>query len=83
MDKIFDFMHSLCAGVTFMVTLVLIDIPLKVVSLLFFLVIVSLMCIIYPLVKHIEFPNWWCDWYDYSKSTKNTLAKKVWKAWQR
>ena len=75
-------MHSICAAVAFMVTLVLIDIPLKVVSLIFFLVLGFLMCLIYPIAKNISWPNWFLNWYDYAKSVNTSLAVKVWNAWQ-
>lgn len=75
-------MHSICAAVAFMVTLVLIDIPLKVVSLIFFLVLGFMLCIIYPLAKNISFPSWFLTWYDYAKTCNTLIASKVWKAWQ-
>lgn len=74
-------MHSLCAIVAFTVTLVLIDLPLKIISIVIFLLFALIGCIIYPLIKNITFPNWICDWYEYT--TEWWIAIKVWNTWQR
>lgn len=75
-------MHVLCAIVAYAVTMVFVDFPLKITSTLFFLTLGFIMCLIYPLVKNVQFPHWFLNWYDYSKSLNNTFAGKIWKAWQ-
>lgn len=81
METIFEFMHKLCSAVAFLVTLVLLDLPLKILSWVFLLILGCILCIIYPLIKDHEGCNFIEVIYDYANS-KQLIARWVWKQWQ-
>ena len=81
MDALFKGMHILCASTAFVVALVLLDLPLKILSWIFFILIGSILCIIYPLVKDVEGPEFIAYIYDYANS-KQLIATWVWQKWQ-
>lgn len=81
METILNFVHKLCSAAAFLVALVLLDLPLKILSWVALLIFGCILCIIYPLVKN----NKGCDFidvvYEYANS-KQLIAKWVWKQWQ-
>ena len=81
MEKIFEFMHKLCSVVAFLVALVLLDLPLKILSWVFLLILGCILCIIYPLVKNHEGWRFIEVIYDYANS-KQLIARWVWRQWQ-
>lgn len=80
MDTIFSFMHKMCACLATAVAFVLLDVPIKVISWIIFLVLGLFLSIIYPLIKNAEGPAWLCNWYDYASSNQ-WIARYVWNAW--
>lgn len=81
METILNFMHKLCSAVAFLVALVLLDLPLKILTWIFFIILGSILCIIYPLVKGAEMPEFITYIYDYA-SSKQLIATWVWNQWQ-
>ena len=81
METILKLVHRLCALVAFVVTLVLVDLPLKILSVLFVLIIGILGAIFYPLTKKLVFPRFFGTIYDYASDGGELFAKRVWNLW--
>lgn len=81
MEIILEFMHKVCASAAFIVALVLLDLPLKILSWVFLLIFGCILCIIYPLVKNNKGCNFIDVVYEYANS-KQLIARWVWKQWQ-
>lgn len=81
MDTILKFVHLFVAFFNAFVTLVFIDLPLKVILCIMFLILGFFLALIYPLVKNTCDPDWIGRLYDYA-TTRNTLASKVWEVWK-
>lgn len=62
-------------------TFLCVDVPLKVILCIIFLIIGFFLALIYPLVKNTCGPDWIGRLYDYA-TTRNTLAFKVWEVWK-
>lgn len=81
MRTILRLVHKLCALVAFTVTLVLVDLPLKILSVLFVLIIGILGAIFYPLVKKLTMPRFVSIICDYALDEWVPFAKRVWNLW--
>lgn len=81
METILKLVHRLCALVAFVVTLVLVDLPLKILSILFVLIIGIFWAIFYPLAKKFVGPRFFGTIYDYASDGGALLAKRVWNLW--
>lgn len=81
METIFNFLHKICALAAFIVALVLLDLPLKILSWVYLLILGCVLCIIYPLVKNYQSSNFIDVIYEYANS-KQLIAMWVWKQWQ-
>lgn len=81
METIFNILHKLFASIAFVITLLFIDLPLKILLFVFFILVAIICCVIYPLIKNYTFPNWFCDLYDYLRN--GLLSIKIWKAWHQ
>lgn len=81
MIEIFKFMHKTCAWTATLIVLFLIDLPLKGILCLLFLLFGLFVSILYPIVKKIKFPNWLYKVYDYATKSNITLGWRIWKMW--
>ena len=81
MDTILNCAHKMCASAAFIVALVLLDLPLKILAWIFLLVLGIILCIFYPLVKNSRGCNFLDFVYDYANS-KQLIANWVWRQWQ-
>lgn len=81
MDTILKFVHLFVAFFNAFVTLVCIDLPLKLILCIIFLILGLFLALIYPLVKNTCGPNWIGRLYDYA-TTRETIAAKVWEMWK-
>ena len=82
MKKILDFIHGFFLWTFTLITLFFIDFPLKLILCILILIIGLVSAIIYPLIKRIEFPEWFDVIYDYATSRKYLLARRVLKLWE-
>ena len=82
MEKILDFIHGFFLWTFTLITLICIDLPLKVILCVLILVLGLVLVIFYPLVKWVEFPEWFDVIYDYTTTKKYLLAKYVYKLWR-
>jgi hypothetical protein len=81
MDTILKFVHLFVAFFNAFVTLVCIDLPLKLILCIIFLILGLFLALIYPLVKNTCGPNWIGRLYDYA-TTRETIAANVWEMWK-
>lgn len=82
MKKILDFIHGFFLWTFTLITLICIDLPLKIILCVLILMMGLVSAIIYPLVKWVELPQWFDVIYDYATSRKYLLTKYVYKLWQ-
>jgi hypothetical protein len=82
MEKILNFMHGFFLWTFTLITLICIDLPLKIILCVLILVLGLVSAIFYPLIKRVEFPGWFYVIYDYATTKKYLLARSVHKLWQ-
>jgi hypothetical protein len=82
MKKILDFIHGFFLWTFTLITLFFIDFPLKLILCILILILGLVSAIIYPLIKRVEFPEWFDVIYDYATSRKYLLARNVLKLWE-
>lgn len=81
MRTILRLVHKLCALIAFMVTLILVDVPLKILSILFVLIVGILGAIFYPLAKKLTIPKFVDRICTYALDGWVLFAKQVWNLW--
>ena len=64
------------------VSFLLIDLPLKVILFIIFITWGLVVCLFYPLVKHVEWPTWFDTLYDYVTEKSKLISKKVYNLWK-
>lgn len=62
-------------------TFLCVDVPLKVILCIIFLILGLFLALIYPLVKNTYGPDWIGKLYDYA-TIRATIAAKVWEMWK-
>ena len=82
MNKILDFIHGFILWIFTLVTLICIDLPLKIILCVLILIVGLVSAIFYPLVRRVVFPGWFGTLYDYATTIKYLIAKLVYKAWR-
>lgn len=82
MEKILDFIHNFIKWTLTLITLVLIDLPLKVVSCIVILICGVIWSLIYPLVKKLDTPTWIEYIYGYATQEDVLIAKFIYKLWK-
>lgn len=85
MVKIYVFAHYVCAWVATIATVVLIDLPLKIIISIFFTIIFIMCSILYPIIKNIDMKE---EYYtsiskvlNYAISKKCNVAIKIKHLW--
>lgn len=82
MKKILDFIHGFFLWAFTLITLICIDLPLKIILCVLILALGLVSAIFYPLIKRVEFPGWFYAVYDYATKRKYLISKSVYKAWR-
>ena len=82
MKKILDFIHGFFLWTFTLITLICIDLPLKIILYILILALGLVFAILYPLTKRVEFPRGFYVIYDYATTKKYLLAKYVYKLWR-
>lgn len=82
MEKILDFIHNFIKWAFTLITLLLIDLPLKVISCVLILILGIIWSLIYPLVKKIEAPTWIGYIYGYATRKKVLISKLIYNLWE-
>ena len=81
MNKVLNFILAGVAWIVTIGTLICLDIPLKILAILFILLVGIVCAIFYPLTKNFYAPMWLGTIFDYSAKPKMLIAKKVHKLW--
>lgn len=82
MDQILDFIHGFIKWTFTLITLVVLDLPLKVICCILILIIGLIWSIIYPLVKKINAPIWIEYIYAYATRKDVLISKVIYKLWK-
>lgn len=82
MGQILDFIHNFIKWTFTLITLVLIDLPLKAVSCVLILILGIIYALIYPLVKKLEAPIWIEYLYGYATQKKVLISKLIYNLWE-
>lgn len=81
MNKVLTFILAIVAWIITIVTFICLDIPLKILAIIFILLVGIVCAIFYPLTKNFYAPMWLGTIFDYSAKPKMLIAKKVYKLW--
>ena len=81
MNKVLNFILAIVAWIVTAVTFVCLDIPLKILSIIFILLVGIMCAIFYPFTKRICAPRWFEVTFDYSAKPKMLISKKVYELW--
>lgn len=81
MNKVLNFILTIVAWIVTIVTFLCLDIPLKILAILFILLVGIMCAIFYPLTRNFCAPMWLGTVFDYSAKPKMLIAKKVYKLW--
>lgn len=81
MSTVLKSIHLMVAVFNTVLTFLCVDIPLKVILCIMFLILGLFLALIYPLVKNTCGPDWIGKVYDYA-TTQATIASKVWEMWK-
>ena len=81
MNKVLDFIHAFIAWIVTIVAFICLDIPLKVLAIIFILLMGIVFAILYPLSKKVYAPIWLGLIFDYSAKPKMLIAKKIYELW--
>ena len=82
MDKILDFIHDFIKWTFTLITLVLIDLPLKAVSCVLILILGIIRSLIYPLIKKLDAPTWVEYIYGYATQKNVLISKLIYNLWE-
>ena len=81
MIKVLNFILAVIARIITGVTFICLDIPFKILSILFILLVGTVCAIFYPLTKQFHAPRWFEVIFDYAAKSKGLISKKVYKLW--
>ena len=82
MDQILDFIHDFIKWTLTLITLVLIDLPLKAISCVLILILGIIYALIYPLIKKLDAPIWIEYLYGYATLKKVLISKFIYNLWE-
>ena len=80
MEKILNLIHKLCSLTMATLVFLCLDVPLKVLAVLFILIVGFLAALLAPITKRTTCPNWIGVVYDYA-TTWDLLARNVYHLW--
>lgn len=81
MKTILNFIHSAIQVIVVVLSLLLIDLPLKVISCITIIILAIIVYLFYPITKRISCPNWIKDWISYATSIEVFLATSIGRMW--
>lgn len=80
MEKILNLIHKLCSLTMATLVFLCLDVPLKVLAVLFILIVGFLAALLAPIAKRTTLPNWIGTVYEYA-TTWDLLARNVYHLW--
>ena len=81
MNKVLNAILKIVAWIVTILTFICLDIPLKLLAILFILLVGIVCSIFYPLTRNLCAPMWFETIFDYSAKPKMLISKKVYKLW--
>ena len=81
MNKVLHFILTIVAWIVTIVTFICLDIPLKILAIIFILLVGTICAIVYPLTKCVQAPIWFGTIFDYAANLKMLIARKVYELW--
>lgn len=81
MNKVLNFILAVIAWIVTIVTFICLDVPLKILAILFILLAGTTCAILYPLTRNFCAPRWFEVIFDYSAKPKMLISKKVYELW--
>ena len=81
MEKILNFIHKLCSLTIATLVFLCLDVPLKVLAVLFILIVGFIAALLAPIAKRTTLPNWVGIVYDYATIGDLLLSRKVYHLW--
>ena len=81
MNKVLNLILAVIAWIVTIVTFICLDIPLKILAILFIFLVGIVCAIFYPLTKNFYAPMWLGTIFDYSAKPKMLISKKVYELW--
>lgn len=81
MNKVLNAILKIVAWIVTIVTFICLDIPLKILAILFILLAGTTCAILYPLTRHFCAPRWFEVIFEYSTKPKMLISKKVYELW--
>ena len=82
MKKILDFIHGFILWTFSLITLICIDLPLKIILWVLILLLGLVVSIFYPLIKRIELPSCVEVVYEFATTKKYLISKHVYRLWR-
>ena len=82
MGQNLDFIHDFIKWTFTLITLILIDLPLKAVSCVIILILGMIYSLIYPLIKKLEAPIWIEYLYGYATQKEVLISKFIHNLWE-
>lgn len=81
MKSVLNFIHSAIEVIVGILTLMVIDLPLKFISCIVITVAGIVVYVLYPITKKIPCPKWVKSWIEYSTSSETFLAWYIERMW--
>lgn len=81
MKAVLNFIHSAIEIIVGIISLMVIDLPLKFISCIVITIAGIVMYVLYPITKKIPCPKWVKRWIEYSTSTETFLAWHIERMW--
>lgn len=81
MNTILSFIHGAIQVIVAIASLLLVDLPLKVISTILITAFAVIVYVFYPITKKIKRPKWVISWIEYATSIEIFLTTKIAKAW--
>ena len=81
MNKVLNFILAVIAWIVTTVTFICLDVPLKILAIIFILLAGIICAIFYPLTRHFRAPKWFEVIFDYAAKPRMLIAKKVHELW--
>ena len=82
METILTFIHDLVMWIVTILVFIVIDLPLKIIAIIFMLFFGIIFAIFYPLLRKCCAPVWLGIIYDYTAQAKQLIASYVHKLWK-
>lgn len=81
MKAILSFIHAAIEVIVIVFSLLVIDLPLKVLSCAVIIAAAVVVYLLYPITKRIQRPKWLTNWMEYATSCEKFLTSRIGRMW--